>query len=90
MLVLTRKAGEELLIGEEVVLTVLDVRGDGVKIGIEAPRHVEVKRREIIKEVAETNQKAALASREAAEALKALLAAAQKSASHAEDGGTRS
>lgn len=79
MLVLTRKAGEELLIGEDIVITVLEVRGDGVKIGIDAPRHVKVSRREIVLQVADTNQKAATtASPEAAEALKALLAAVQR------------
>lgn len=73
MLVLTRKTGEELLIGEDIIITVLEVRGDGVKIGIDAPRDVTVKRREIVLQVADTNQQAAAVSPEAAAALKALL-----------------
>ncbi len=46
MLVLTRKCGEEIVIGKAVV-TILEVHGDKVKVGIEAPRDVEVDRREV-------------------------------------------
>lgn len=82
MLVLTRKAGEELLIGEDIIVTVLEVRGDSVKIGIDAPRDVKVKRREIVLEVADTNRQAATASPEISEALKALLGAPLRSDQH--------
>lgn len=74
MLVLTRKAGEELLIGDDIVITVLEVRGEGIKIGIDAPKDVKVKRREIVLEVEDTNKQALQANPKAAEALKALLA----------------
>lgn len=74
MLVLTRKVGEQLLIGEDVVITVLEVRGDGIKIGIDAPRDVKVQRREVLLSVSETNlQSARAASPEAETALKALF-----------------
>lgn len=74
MLVLTRKVGEQLLIGEDVVITVLEVRGDGIKIGIDAPRDVKVQRREVLLSVSETNlESARAASPEAENALKALF-----------------
>lgn len=48
MLVLTRSVGERLIIGEgEITLTILDVRGNQVRIGIDAPRNVPVHREEI-------------------------------------------
>ena len=47
MLVLTRRTGEKLVIGENVTVTVLDVRGKQVRIGIEAPRDIAVNREEI-------------------------------------------
>lgn len=74
MLVLSRKVGEQLLIGDDVVVTVLEVRGDGIKIGIDAPRDVKVQRREVFLAVSETNVEAARAAgREAEDALKAIL-----------------
>lgn len=47
MLVLSRKVGEKLLIGENIVITVTEVRGDKVRIGIEAPPDVRVLREEL-------------------------------------------
>ena len=47
MLVLTRRANQSIMIGEDVVVTVLDVRGDQVRIGIKAPRSVDVHREEV-------------------------------------------
>lgn len=75
MLVLTRKAGEELLIGEDIVITVLEVSGDAIKIGIDAPRDVKILRREIQLQVADSNKQAATADPAALQALKALLSA---------------
>ncbi|MGZ4677304.1 MAG: carbon storage regulator CsrA [Acidimicrobiia bacterium] len=48
MLVLTRKISERIVIGEDVVVTVLEVRGDQVRVGIEAPREVKVFREEVL------------------------------------------
>ncbi len=61
MLVLTRKAGEKLVIGNDIEVTVLDVRGDTVKIGVEAPRHVSIYREEIYQEICQSNQQASTA-----------------------------
>lgn len=48
MLVLTRKAQEKILIGEEIVVTVIRIQGKGVRIGIEAPREIPVRRAELV------------------------------------------
>jgi carbon storage regulator len=47
MLVLTRKVGEEIIIDEDIRITIVDIRGDRVRIGITAPRKRVVDRREI-------------------------------------------
>jgi carbon storage regulator len=47
MLVLTRKTGEEVVIGDDVVIKVLEVRGDKVRIGIDAPTKIPVHRGEV-------------------------------------------
>lgn len=47
MLILTRKVGQQIRIGDDVVITLLGVRGNQWKIGIDAPRHVSVDREEI-------------------------------------------
>jgi carbon storage regulator len=47
MLVLTRKAGEQIVIGQDIVISVLDVRGDRIRIGISAPPDVPVNREEV-------------------------------------------
>ncbi len=57
MLVLTRSVGERLIIGNgEVVLHVLEIRGNQVRLGIEAPRHIPVNREEIFRLIAAKNQ----------------------------------
>lgn len=48
MLVLTRRVNERILIGDNITVTVLEVRGDQVRIGIDAPREVEVLREELL------------------------------------------
>ena len=55
MLVLTRKLGEKILIGDDIVITVLDARGDSVRIGIDAPRGVKIQRDEVVRAVSEAN-----------------------------------
>jgi carbon storage regulator len=59
MLVLTRRAGESIVIGDDVRVVVLDVRGDTVRLGIEAPRSIQVHRAEVYAEVQAANAAAA-------------------------------
>ncbi|WP_086149042.1 carbon storage regulator CsrA [Cellulosimicrobium sp. KWT-B] len=60
MLVLGRKVGERILVGDDVVVTVVSVGRDGVRVGIDAPREVRVHRAEIVDQVAADNRAAAL------------------------------
>ena len=73
MLVLTRKPGERILIGDNIVVTILDSRGDGVRIGIDAPRGITIQREEVLKAVADANIAAAEARPDDAERIKAAL-----------------
>lgn len=60
MLILTRKTGQNLVIGDTVVVKVLEVKGDTVKIGIEAPKDIKVYRQEVHELIRQANQNAAL------------------------------
>jgi len=60
MLVLSRKKGESIVIGENIELTVLSVEGDTIKLGIQAPKQVDIYRKEILKSVQENNESAAI------------------------------
>src|SRR5690349_14849750 len=60
MLVLKRQAGEKLVIGNEITLEVLSVSGDGVRLGIIAPRETSVHRFEIFQEIQQVNHDASL------------------------------
>src|SRR3954471_13970135 len=73
MLVLTRRSGESVMIGDDVVITVLEVRGDVVRLGIDAPRTVQVHREEIYRELQAANRAAASPSDTAVAALSRLL-----------------
>ncbi|NVL89395.1 MAG: carbon storage regulator CsrA [Desulfobacterales bacterium] len=59
MLVLTRKSGEKITIGDDVVVKVLEIKGSQVKIGIEAPKGVAVHREEIYDRIQKENLLAA-------------------------------
>lgn len=62
MLVLSRRVGESIVIGagpDQVTVTVLEVRGDVVRVGIDAPRSVAVHRAELLAELADANAEAA-------------------------------
>ncbi|MEL3901218.1 MAG: carbon storage regulator CsrA [Treponema phagedenis] len=60
MLILSRKTNQKIRVGDSIEITVIEVRGDQVKIGVEAPRSVKVFREEIYDEIQKEN-KAALA-----------------------------
>ena len=59
MLVLSRRASQSIVIGEDIVVTVLDVRGDQVRLGISAPRHLAVHREEVFAQIQRENEAAA-------------------------------
>jgi carbon storage regulator len=63
MLVLTRRVGEKIIIGGNITVTVLDGgRGDGVRIGIEAPQDVSIHRSEVVEAVSASNREASRGS----------------------------
>lgn len=59
MLILTRKAGEGLFIGDDIRITILEIRGKQIRLGIEAPPNVVVLREEIYRRIQEENLQAA-------------------------------
>ena len=79
MLVLSRKVGESIVIGDDVVVTILEIRGDLIRVGIDAPRHIKVHRREVFEAIEASNREAVAPTLEAmsefASAIKGLPAA---------------
>jgi carbon storage regulator len=59
MLVLTRKIGESIKINEDVKITVIDVKGKNIRLGIEAPRETKIYREEVFLSIKEENKSAA-------------------------------
>jgi carbon storage regulator len=59
MLALSRKLNESIIIGNDIEITILEVKGDQVKIGISAPKAVPVYRKEIYLQIQESNKEAA-------------------------------
>ena len=62
MLILTRKLGESITIGDDVRITIIEVKGKQVKLGVEAPQQTTVHREEIYQRIQEENRMAALIS----------------------------
>ena len=65
LLVLTRKAGESIQLGDEIQVTILSVNGQSVKMGITAPKDVIVHREEIYEKIVEENRRAAAIAKNA-------------------------
>lgn len=59
MLALSRRINESIIIGNDIEITVLEVKGDQVKIGINAPKSVPIYRKEIYLQIKESNREAA-------------------------------
>jgi carbon storage regulator len=55
MLILTRKSGEQIAIGDDIVITFLEIKGAQIKVGIEAPKHVTIHRQEVYERVRREN-----------------------------------
>ena len=75
MLILTRRVGESIVVGDDIVLTVFEVRGDAVRIGIDAPRSVRVNRKEVYEEIQRSNEQAVSTSDDALDALRTAIEA---------------
>lgn len=73
MLVLARKINESIMIGDDIEIVVVDIKGDQIKLGIRAPRSVSVHRAEIFKEIQEQNMKAVESAPQSLGKLKNLL-----------------
>ncbi len=58
MLVLSRKTNENIKIGDSIELRILEIKGDTVRIGIEAPKSVDILRGELVQSISETNAEA--------------------------------
>ena len=58
MLVLTRKKGESIQIGNDIEITITQIKGDQVKIGIKAPKNVEIHRKEVWLQIQDENKAA--------------------------------
>lgn len=67
MLVLTRKTGQSIVIDPNIEITVLEVRGEQVRLGIAAPREIKVNRKELLAQMEATAAAAAAAEAEASE-----------------------
>jgi carbon storage regulator len=69
MLVLTRKPNQSIVIGDDIELTVIEVRGDQVRIGIEAPKSISVHRKEIYEQIKAQNLRASAVDKEAVDTI---------------------
>lgn len=61
MLILTRRAGESIHLGEDIIISVLSMKGKQVKLGIEVPEDLPVYREEVFKKIQQENEQAILA-----------------------------
>ena len=78
MLVLTRKKGQSIMLGDEIEISIVEVNGDAVRIGIKAPKELTIYRREIYEAIQEENIRAAKAAAELAAKLKNIAPRAPK------------
>jgi carbon storage regulator len=77
VLILTRKTGETIAIGEEIKITVLGIQGKQVKLGITAPEKVSVYREEIFKKIQHENVKASMSLKEDLQELARIIKASK-------------
>lgn len=70
MLVITRKKGESVLIGDDIEITIVNLEDGSAKIAISAPRRITILRKELLKEISDENKNAAHINKEILESLK--------------------
>ncbi len=73
MLILSRKTDQQIKIGENITITIIDIKGDQVKIGVEAPKEVKVFRQEVFNAIRNENTAASSVSNDAVSALSKIL-----------------
>ena len=73
MLVLSRRAGESIVLGDDITVTILEVRGDLVRVGIDAPRSLKVHRAELLVQLEASNREAASPSEDTVASLSEAL-----------------
>lgn len=79
MLILSRNKGQKIMINQDIVISVIDISGDQVRIGIEAPENVAIYREEIYKSIQKQNKYSAIQSaEEAKEFLKNIIPPTKK------------
>ena len=74
MLILSRKIDEKIKIGNDITITLIDVHGDQVKIGVEAPKNVKVFRQEVFDAIQNENKAAAVENKVSSEEKSAIAA----------------
>ncbi|MDE6245772.1 MAG: carbon storage regulator CsrA [Treponemataceae bacterium] len=72
MLILSRKTDQQIKIGEDITLTIIEIRGEQVKIGVEAPKHIKVFRKEVFVAIRNENTAAANVPKISVESVSAL------------------
>lgn len=72
MLALTRRIGDKIMIGENIVITVAEIKGDSVRLGIQAPKEIKIYRGELYEAIEAANKQAAAPSQQSLEVLKTL------------------
>ena len=65
MLALSRKPGESVIIGNDIEITILEVKGEQVKVGIKAPQSIAIYRKELFEQIQESNREASKISEDA-------------------------
>lgn len=73
MLALSRRIGESIMIGNDVEITIIEVKGEQVRLGIRAPKNVAIHRKEIYLQIKESNQEVAESGAESIENISKLL-----------------
>ena len=73
MLILTRKVGETVAIGDDILISIVEIKGNQIKLGIQAPKSVQVHRAEVYQKIQDENRLAAQVSTEAIGSLEELL-----------------
>ncbi|HHV96235.1 MAG TPA: carbon storage regulator CsrA [Clostridiaceae bacterium] len=73
MLVLSRKKDQSIVIGDNIEITIIDIQGDQVRIGINAPKNVAIHRKEVFLEIQEENKRAARSKTVVPEAINELF-----------------